>query len=415
MDVRRFNLCGLILLFSFSCSEKDVSGPTRGEATPQSPRSAWLEEGYRYMEDPLFRRQALEDSLVNPENGYSRVRLGRYTEAIWGALPVWNPRVRRITPADIGAGRPRLDFTLESLDLHRPMDDEEWTWLGERMFALHPAQIEPAMLSALATPVASSKYGLWQTDDWVGGLIWVELPDGVVPALTCATCHASVNASGEIVPGLPNYDFNLGRALDDHRHQRTRNSDWGPGRIDVTGDGIFNPTVIADLRPVRFQSHLQRAATIENGLTALAVRLETSTIYIARGAVRPPRQAVFALALYLWNLGEMLPEPVKGPGRDVFDKSCASCHSPPGFAGVPIPIAEVGTPDPVGISPYRTTGTYQTPSLRGVSSRRLLTASGAFTSLDALLSNVRTTPGHPYGCRLSTSEKTALLDFLHRL
>ena len=416
MDVQRFAVCGVIFCLTVSCAEKNSKTLPHVKTEVKSDSDAWLEEGYRYLEDPRFRRQALEDSLVNPENGYSRTRLKRYTEQKWGALPVWTPRVRKITPADIGAGYPRPDFSFEAIDANEPMDNDGWMRLGEQMFTLYPAQIEPAMRVALTDPRAPSIFGLWQTDDWVGGLVWVELPDGVQPALTCATCHASVSASGEVISGLPNYDFNLGSAIDAHQRKRTRNSDWGPGRIDITGDGIFNPTVIADIRPVRFQSHLQRAATIKNTLSALAIRLETNIISITGGAVRPPRESILALALYLWRLGDTLPPPPSHhAGQAVFDTQCASCHTPPGFGGSPIPIEDVGTPNAVGISPYRTTGMYQTPSLRGVSNRRQLTASGAFSSLKALLAESRTTPGHPYHRTLSQSERTLLLDFLNEL
>ena len=374
-----------------------------------------MNEGCRYVEDPVYRREAMLDSLVNPDNGYSKARQRRYTEERWGSLSIWNPRVKKITPRDIGAPPPTPDFTWEQLDLHSDYSREEWGALGRRMFTMYPAQIEPSMSRALTALSAPSTYGLWQTDDWIGGLLWVELPDGVQPALSCASCHADVNDEGEIIPGLPNYDFDLGRVIDDHRRQKTQNSEWGPGRVDITGDGIFNPTVIADVRPVRYQRNLQRAATIRNSLIAVALRLETNTIAITRGAVRPPRDAILALSLYLWSLAENLPEPPDGRGRELFDRNCASCHTPPYFSGAPIPIEDVGSDDAIGRSPYRTTGMYQTPSLRGVSHRRLLTANGDVFSLEEILSPNRKAPGHPYGQNLSREDRSDLLFFLHRL
>lgn len=66
-----------------------------------APRSLWvrrcgdilMKQGQRYINDPKFRRQVLETSLVTPSNGYSQLRLMKYTENEWGALPVRWPRV----------------------------------------------------------------------------------------------------------------------------------------------------------------------------------------------------------------------------------------------------------------------------------------------------------------------------------
>jgi hypothetical protein len=230
----------------------------------------------------------------------------QYREDRWGALPEWNPRVRRVRPSDLGNGRPVADFTWQSLDLPEVWDKGTLIELGARTFTTFPSQISTAMLTALEEPGAPARYGLWQTEDWVGGLLWVELPDGVLPAFSCATCHASLDARGKMVWGLPNYDFDLGRALDDYQRTRTSNRTWGPGRVDVTLDGIVNPTVISDLRPVRYQSHLQRAATIRNSLMALALRLETNSITVTGRVVRAPRLSVLANAVFIYELATLL-------------------------------------------------------------------------------------------------------------
>src|SRR5690348_568699 len=44
-----------------------------------------VERGKRYDESETFRRDALVASLQNPENGYSRLRLERYTPEAWEA------------------------------------------------------------------------------------------------------------------------------------------------------------------------------------------------------------------------------------------------------------------------------------------------------------------------------------------
>lgn len=54
----------------------------------------------RYLDDASFRHAELEASLVNRDNGYSRVRLERY--ARWEELPVWNPNVAISEAASAG-------------------------------------------------------------------------------------------------------------------------------------------------------------------------------------------------------------------------------------------------------------------------------------------------------------------------
>ena len=66
----------------------------------------------------------------------------------------------------------------------------------------------------------------------------------------------------------------------------------------------------------------------------------------------------------------------------------------------------------VGLSATRGTGGYRVPSLRGVGSRRMLTASGAVPNLEAMLDPAREAPGHPYGLDLEPEAREALLAFL---
>jgi len=61
-----------------------------------------LERGARYVDDPGFREAALAASFVDPDNGYSTLRLARYGED-WASLAAWNPPVRPLTEADLGA------------------------------------------------------------------------------------------------------------------------------------------------------------------------------------------------------------------------------------------------------------------------------------------------------------------------
>src|SRR5262245_3248320 len=78
-------------LFALACGPADVASPgTSGSY--DGP----LVLGARYVTDAAYRRAELEASLVNPNNGYSKLRLERYTESDWGALPEWNPRASPI-------------------------------------------------------------------------------------------------------------------------------------------------------------------------------------------------------------------------------------------------------------------------------------------------------------------------------
>jgi mono/diheme cytochrome c family protein len=153
---------------------------------------------------------------------------------------------------------------------------------------------------------------------------------------------------------------------------------------DVTADGRDDSMSFPDLRAVRFQHTLNRAATLRNGLLPLAARAETQIIVSLGGVARPPRTYALALAVYLLDLGEALPEPENtGLGRDVFDATCATCHAGAGFAGEPVPVAQVGADQYLAESPERRTGFWQVPSLRGVGDRERLFAGGEVEGLDA--------------------------------
>ena len=384
------------------------------EAASRAASRSDLDRAASYLSSADTRRELLVRSLVNPENGYSKRRLDNYTEERWGALPEWNPRVRPVRPSDLGAGLPSVDDTWSTLDLDYVLDDEVLQELGARAFKSYPNQVEPALVAALSDTDAPSRFGLWIGGDRVGGLVWVELPDGVQPAFTCSSCH-SAPTDGGLILGAPNHRFDYGAVLDARHGVPTSAGRWGPGRVDVTPDDVENATVISDLRAVRFQHRLNRAATIRNDLMALVLRLETAIITATGEGIRPPRQMVVGLAWYLWGLGESLPLPESGPGREVFHRECASCHEFPGLGGPPSPLDLVGTDPTVGASPWRTTGAYQTTSLRGVARRGRLMAGGDVGSLEELLNNERAAPGHRYGTDLSDGERAALLEFLHAL
>ncbi len=385
-------------------------GCGEGAGDPGDPE---LELGRAYVASWAVGRAALEAALEGVDNGYATQRRARYTEDDWGALPVWDPPVRAVAREDLGRGEPSDTTDWVGLDADgAPWTREGLIELGRRAFQRYPVQVLPVLRHGLRDADGAARVGLGAQGGGVGGLVWVLLSDGAIePAMTCATCHDG-GAAGRAAA-----DFDLGRLQEEARGTRTAASRWGPGRLDVTGDDEDNPTAIPDLRPVRFQTHLHRAATMRNDLLALAVRTETLLIASSGGAFRPPRAVPFAMALYLRALADDLPPvPSEGAGRVVFDAHCARCHGGPGLSGGPLPIADVGTPDAVARSPERGTGRWRVPSLRGLGDRGLLFAGGGVRGgIDELLDPARAMPGHPFGLALAPSDRRALADFLRLL
>ena len=396
-----------------------IAAPSTTGCVPE--RDPLLEAGQLYVEDPDFRREALEASLVNPDNTYAARRLAAYHEGDWGALPVHNPPTRPVTRADLGAAIPTDTAGWSPMELtSTPWTREALIELGRRAFSEYPM---PAryMSAALIGPDAPAHYGLWQGDQGhVGGLRFAVEADGRAGlAMTCATCHTGhrLGDPGEpLIAGLANGNLDTGALIRDANQRRLGpRSAWGPGRVDVTSDGQDNPTAITDLRPVASQSHLHRAATLRNDPIALAIRIETLLITTLNEGLRPPRKLTFALALYLWSLNPPEPTPTEPEGQALFGDHCATCHLPPTFTGPPVAIGSIGTDPAVALSPERGTGRWRVPSLRGVSDRPTLTASGAIPDLDALLDPARTTPGHRFGLDLDGGAREALRDYLDTL
>jgi len=397
-------LVGAALLVS-ACS-----GPSEAETVSD------VERGQRYDESETFRRDALLASLENPDNGYARLRLERYRSEQWEALPIWNPAIRVTSEADIGAAKPVAGFA--------PLEIEAVPWaeaplleLGRRAFYEYPVQIMAFTAEALTRPDAPAEYGLWSAEGQLGGLVWTALPRGAVSlAVTCSSCHAS--SRGQVsITGKNNAQLDIGRLASDFRGDAP-NLAWGPGRLDVTNDGSDNPVAIPDLRPVRYQAHLQRAATVKNELIALAIRTETLIITSLAETARPPRKLAFALALFLWRLPDApraAPGAASARGARLFEQRCASCHQPPRYSGPPIALDRIGTDPLVGQSSERGTGAYRVPSLRAVGDRSPLFAAGSVRDLAELLDPARAATGHRFGLDLDSAQRADLIRFLDTL
>ena len=342
-----------------------------------------------YLTSARLRRAALEASVVDPHNGYSRLRLAEYGKG-WDDLPEWNPNA---LPISAGARRG---------------DPEALRALGEAAFVRYPLQIIPALRTAMGDP---ARYGLRD-------VVRVDHDYSV----TCATCHTR----GEQV-GVGNDRLELGNvyidggamANDPARAANLRA--WGPGRMDVSTLRGDEPLRIPDLRPIRFVVNLQQSGALVNrDVTTLAIRIETLIIVSSGETSRPPREIALGLATYLWSLGDQLP--IRAPtsdteirGQAIFAERCSRCHAPPSYSGPPVRVDEVGT-DPVAARSFdRGTGAYRVPSLRGVSTRGPLLHDASVPSLDAMFDAQRAAKGHTYGLDLEPPARRDLIDFVRTL
>jgi hypothetical protein len=363
-----------------------------------------------YVSDPAVRRRSLEASLVRSDNQYARLRLEHYGRA-WEELPELDPLTTPIVNDDAERGAPAVDVVWAKVDAGSIGSTyDELRRAGERAFFGFPVEVVPTIPVALRSEDGA---GIWEHDG-KRGVVWAKLAgDRIVPAFTCATCHATVE-HGVVIAGKNNADIDLGRIHGDG----TRGPSWRRGTVDVTGDDVDDPVAITDLRPLRWQENLHHAATLRNDPIALAVRIESLIVTSHGEAIRPPRKVVAALVAFLLDLAPKTALPdASSAGAAVFARECAMCHRGDGATGPSVPLDVVGTPPLVGRSRDRGTGTYRVPSLRLVGDRRRLFASGDIEDLDDLLtpSAERDTKGHRYGLLVDEADRGALLAFLRQL
>jgi len=373
-------------------------------SAPRPLPSEELETGRRFVSERAFRRAAMERSLAVTENGEARSRLTHYGLAgQWEALPVLDAEIAPLT-----LGRAASFSRCWSGDV--AWNERALLELGRRAFEQWPAQRAPqlrALLGAPTQPAALDRrrlaaIGAWQDDRGrVGGFVWARYPDGTTePALSCASCHARPDGTGQLRHG-PASDFDLGALVGE---------DWGSGRVDVTADARDNPVAIPDLRATRHQQRLHHSGNLHGGLEALAVRTEALLITARDDVVRPPREVAFALAYYVWSLGEREPSPPSSPSP-LFGARCGRCHSGETGAGGLISAAQVGTDTTATDSPLRGSGGYRAPSLYRVSQRTRLTHLGWALTLEQFFSPERLAsyPGHAFGLDLDVEQRRALL------
>lgn len=381
-------------------------------SAPPASLNQELETGRRFVAERSFRREALERSLAVRDNADARTRLESYAVAGgWEALPIMNPEAAPVVQGELPAFA-RLWA-----------GEVEWSGqglleLGRRAFEEWPAQRLP-QAAAVLSPASERQrverrrldaMGVWQDSGGrVGGWVWVRYPDGTTePSLTCASCHARPDASGRLLLGVAS-DFDLGALVGES---------WGAGHVDVTVDGLDNPVSTPDLRATRFQRRLHHTGNLYNSLEALAVRTETLLITARDGVVRPPREIAFALAYYVWSLGQLVNEPLpRLEGSEpsaLFRKECGHCHSGATGAGELVAVGRVGTDAAATESSARGSGGYRVPSLHRVRERSRLTHAGWAVTLEEFFAPTRLSslPGHPFGLELSTEQRSALVSEL---
>jgi mono/diheme cytochrome c family protein len=357
-----------------------------------------LEDARAFVSDARVRRAALLRSIADHDTPYGARRVMHYalsgdgldSEADWDRLPEFLPRVREVF-VDGVEGEPGPIAETDLTELAQVLA------AGERAFDHYPAQLDLS-LAQIRTREDAERVGLHvEASGRVRGLIEAETVSGWVPALTCSGCHGRFD--GETFRlGVPNERLAIGDAR------------WPLGTMDVTDDGVVNPTRPSDLRPLARQARLHHAGNLENGRLERMVRIETLLVTQQRERLRPSRTLVAAMALYLESLADALPELDEGSvGGRLFARECARCHSPPSLGGAWVAVEEVGT-DPLATTGERGTGGYRAPSLLGVGDRRGLLHDGSAADLRAVLHlDPSEHAGHAFGLDLSVAERDELV------
>ncbi|HUS31282.1 MAG TPA: c-type cytochrome [Kofleriaceae bacterium] len=407
--------------------------PTPGEAAQWS--DAWLlAQTSSYVSDAAARRAALESSLANPANMYSRIRLASYglESRGWDLLPVWNPRSIPVTaellPAlergespTLPAGQPPLWNGVT------PSTMPEWIALGRRVFFEYPMRAEVFMEYALTDSELAAAVGIQRTRDGaLPGLVVFANVDGETRVgITCAICHSTVK-NGEVVVGQARRAFDYGRLrlTFDRVHGTVRSAEeakrmasWGPGRADVTEDDDEDPVAIPDLWGLRHQRWLTQAGTIRHDSPlALAIRQETQLTDSNHARVRPPRELAWALAMFVYSLSPPTTDAAPpAQGEALFREHCARCHANAAYGGNTIAAATIGTDPALATGRGRGTGKYRVPTLLDVRDGAPYLHDGSVGSLAELLSPTRAAPGHRAGTQLVQDDRDALIAFLETL
>ncbi|MBX3270391.1 MAG: hypothetical protein KF729_09035 [Sandaracinaceae bacterium] len=447
------------------CNEPSPVRTEASETPPADPleglapwSDAWvLAHAPRYLEDDAARRSGLEAALENPENLYSRARLGAYghVERGWDALPEWSPPTAPMTAARAAAfergERPTLDGLAPIGARRAPKRWEDWRALGERVFFELPLRSEPFWEVALRDPARGEALGVERAPDGsVPGLVVMRDVDGrAAVGITCALCHTArqdVGGVPTLVAGRARRRLDYGRVrlayyeargapIDPVSLRRWRS--WGPGRADVLEDVADVPIAIPDLWGLRHERRLAQAGTLRHDSPlALFIRQETQYIQANHHHTRPPRVLMVALSVYLYSLD---PPPARASaatparlarGAELFGtERCARCHENEALAGDRVvEIGQIATDPELATGGARGTGGYRPSPLLRVADAAPYLHHGAVPTLEALFGTDRLeptytggpdgpgpVPGHEFGVSLDDADCAALLAHLETL
>ena len=422
---------------------------------PAPPGSdAWLlAQAPRYLDDPSARRRALVRSLRNPDNIYSRTRLGSYARADlgWDLLPAWNPRVQTVTPAlaaSLRAAPLALPDAAPLWNGQRPTTMPAWVELGHRVFFDYPLRPEVFAEHAAAHPDVARAVGLHRAPDGSlpGAIAFIDIDGRARIGITCALCHTTLE-SGALVVGRARRDFDYGAMrLAYHRDtgepvdpdMARRMASWGPGRADITEDDDEDPVEIPDLWALRSRGALTQAATLRHGdlgddaPLALAIRQETQILHANRERTRPPRELAYALAMFLYSLtpptrSEPAITAAVTRGHAIFRGDCQDCHADPDGSGPPAPFADIGTDPALARGAARGTGLYRPAPLVRVAEAAPYLHHGVVPTLADLFDPARLradyrrgrdpgpVPGHLFGTDLDPDQRADLIAYLQTL
>lgn len=382
-----------------------------------------------YLGDSADRRALLEAALWRPELPYSAELLDSYGlgDSGWDLLPEQPSSSRPFTGEDAALLTAGKSLELGTLQLlvgdEPPSGDTDWQALGARVFAGLPMR-EDAYVNWLASnPERWRDLGITPTESGgVRGLVVYQRDSGgAAVGITCNFCHG-----GDDVPGRGDRSLDVGAIR--YGHAATLGRDpvelltWGPGRADVTDDGVTSITAIPDLYLLGDARYINHSGVIANTAPGtLAVRFETQYIKGHRMRTRPARDLMWGLERYLSELeppedlgpfASAPPDPALGAvGAQEFQARCASCHAPDrAYSGGLVKAELLDVDQSVAVTPERGTGFYKVPSLRGVRNNAPYLHDGSAASLEDLLRS-----GHPMGTSIPAATRDALVAFLHSL
>ena len=175
-----------------------------------------------------------------------------------------------------------------------------------------------------------------------------------------------------------------------------------------------------------------------------------------RVQARPPDEALYALALYIYSLyppANLNPFDARArAGQKIFEREgCVMCHTPPLYTSNKVTLAQgfsppkdtpaalyilpisVGTDPGLAMATRKGTGYYKVPSLKGVWYRGHYLHDGSVTSLKEMFdpdrlkdthvpggwsppgTNTWAIKGHEFGLNLTPAEREQLIAFLKTL